>query len=133
VSGAAVGDLDPLLVNRFTETGQGDAPIQLQRLHLVTETDDGPLPTVAGVLLCTVAPQRWLRNAEIIAVHFVRRNMRTPARKPLGRVDYPQYDLAAVFEAVVSAVAHRDYSRGAQGIRLFLFAAPPPSAKEHRA
>ena len=47
--------------------------------------------------------------------------MRTPVRKRLGRVDYPQYDLAAVFEAIVNAVAHRDYSRPAQGIRLFMF------------
>ncbi|AUB80387.1 ATP-binding protein [Candidatus Thiodictyon syntrophicum] len=145
-------DLDPLLVNRFMIDGQGDAALQLQRLHLVKESDEGPRPTVAGVLLCTLDPQRRLRNAEIIAVahaglvndpneqvdaqeiqgpldrqiwdaiHFVRRNMRTPARKPLGRIDYPQYDLAAVFEAIVNAVAHRDYSRHAQRIRLFLFA-----------
>jgi len=56
------------------------------------------------------------------AMHFVHRNMRTPARKQPGRVDYPQYDLAAVFEAIVNAVAHRDYSRDTQRIRLFLFA-----------
>jgi predicted HTH transcriptional regulator len=55
------------------------------------------------------------------AIHFVQRNMRTPARKPLGRIDYPQYDLAAAFEALVNAVAHRDYSRPAQRIRLFMF------------
>jgi predicted HTH transcriptional regulator len=152
VPGAGLKDLDSLLVNRFMIDGQGDPAEQLQRLHLVKEADEGPLPTVAGVLLCSLSPQRWLRNAEIVAVaheglvndpndqidaqeiqgpldrqiwdaiHFVRRNMRTPARKHLGRVDYPQYDLAAVFEAIVNAVAHRDYSRDAQRIRLFLFA-----------
>lgn len=152
VTAATLNDLDPLLVSRFTRDGEGDTPTQLRRLHLLTEADGTPVPTVAAALLCTLAPQRWLRNAEIIAVahaglandpadqvdaleiqgpldrqildavHFVRRNMRTPARKPLGRVDYPQYDLAAVFEAVVNAVAHRDYSRHAQRIRLFLYA-----------
>jgi len=95
---------------------------------------------VAGVLLCTPDPSRWLRNAEIIAVahdglendpndqvdarditgpldrqifdafHFVQRNMTTGARKIFGRVDYPQYSLDAVFEGIVNAVAHRDYS-----------------------
>lgn len=152
VPGATFADLNPLLVNRFLVDGQGDAAVQLGRLHLLRETDAGPVPTVAGVLLCTLAPHQWMRNAEIIAVahegivndpndqvdareirgpldqqiadalHFVSRNMRTPARKRLGRVDYPQYDLAAVFEAIVNAVAHRDYSRDAQRIRLFLFA-----------
>lgn|GEM_PF-6882383 len=91
----------------------------MRRLHLLAEENGRLLPTVAGVLLCTLEPQRWLRNAEIIAaaytglkndaddqadakvigvpldrqiwdaLHFVRRNMRTPARKPLGRIDYP--------------------------------------------
>ena len=148
---ATLADCDPLLIDRFTRDGQDDAPTQLVRLHLLKATDDALAPTVAGVLLLTLMPHRWLRNAEILAVahdglvndpndqvdtqviqgpldrqifdaiHFVQRNMRTPARKRLGRVDYPQYDLAAVFEAIVNAVAHRDYSRDAQRIRLFMF------------
>ncbi|MDO6750228.1 hypothetical protein, partial [Gilvimarinus sp. 1_MG-2023] len=44
------------------------------------------------------------------AFDFVRRNMRTAAAKSIGRVDIPQYDLGAVFEAIVNAAAHRDYS-----------------------
>ena len=151
VPGAGYAEFDPLLVYRFTRDDQDDAPLQLQRLHLLRQTDEGIRANVAGVLLCTLMPHRWLRNAEIIAVahdglvnhpndqidaqeirgpldrqiwdaiHFVQRNMRTPARKVLGRVDFPQYDLAAVFEAIVNAVAHRDYSRDAQRIRLFMF------------
>lgn len=151
VPGATLADCDPLLVGRFTRQGQDDPPIQLGRLHLLKATDEGHAPTVAGVLLLTLMPHRWLRNAEILAVahdglvndpndqvdaqviqgpldrqifdaiHFVQRNMRTPARKRLGRIDYPQYDLAAVFEALVNAVAHRDYSLPAQRIRLFMF------------
>lgn len=145
-------DLDALLLRRFIKADQGDILTQLARLHLVDNRDGEALPTVAGVLLCTLDPSKWLRNAEILAVahsglrndpneqldaqeirgpldrqildafHFVRRNMTTAARKPLGRVDYPQYHLGTVFEAIVNAVAHRDYSLHAQRIRLFMFA-----------
>jgi predicted HTH transcriptional regulator len=38
-----------------------------------------------------------------------------------GRVDVPQYDLTAVFEAVTNAVAHRDYSMAGAKVRLRLF------------
>lgn len=144
-------DLDALLLRRFIKPDQGDAASQLLRLHLLRPSEGQPIPTVAGVLLCALNPTRWLRNAEIIAVahwgehndpneqidameidgpldrqifdafHFVRRNMVTAARKRLGRIDYPQYHLDAVFEAITNAVAHRDYSLHAQRIRLFMF------------
>ncbi|MGF1613628.1 MAG: ATP-binding protein [Gammaproteobacteria bacterium] len=144
-------DLDALLLRRFVKPEEGDAAAQLERLHLLHPRDGRFVPTVAGVLLGTLNPTRWLRNAEIIAVahsgthnnpddqidgleitgpldrqifdalHFVRRNMVTAARKRLGRIDYPQYPLDAVFEAMVNAVAHRDYSLHGQRIRLFMF------------
>ena len=44
------------------------------------------------------------------------------ARKNVGREDHPQYVLNAVHEAIVNAVAHRDYSISGSKIRLFLFA-----------
>lgn len=56
------------------------------------------------------------------ACRFVARNMKTQAVKTLGRVDVPQYDMTAVFEALVNAVAHRDYSIAGAKIRLRLFA-----------
>ena len=149
VPDCSFNDLDALLLRRFVKPDQGDPIAQLTRLHLLRL--EGAAPTVAGVLLGTLDPTRWLRNAEIIAVahsgenndpdkqidameiggpldrqifdayHFVRRNMRTAARKHLGRVDYPQYHLNAIFEAIVNAVAHRDYSLHGQRIRLFMF------------
>lgn len=152
VPNARWDDVDALLVRRFVQAEQGDVALQLHRLHLLTDEQGTPTPTVAGVLLCTLNPAQWLPHAEIIAVahagtqahpneqvdaqdirgpldrqivdalHFVRRNMRTAARKDLGRIDYPQYHLGAVFEALVNAVAHRDYSLHGQRIRLFLFA-----------
>lgn len=58
------------------------------------------------------------------ACAFVRKNMRIAAYKRAegGRVDVPQYDLTAVFEAVTNAVAHRDYSMAGAKVRLRLFA-----------
>ncbi|MDR1462513.1 MAG: putative DNA binding domain-containing protein [Azoarcus sp.] len=56
------------------------------------------------------------------ALAFVKRNMRIEAVKRPGRIDIPQYDLAAVFEAIVNAVAHRDYAQYGARIRLHLFA-----------
>ena len=55
------------------------------------------------------------------ACRFVARNQRVEASKHMGRRDWPQYDLAAVFEAVVNAVAHRDYSIRGSKVRLRMF------------
>ena len=55
------------------------------------------------------------------ACRFVFKNMRLAASKSVGRVDRPQYDMTAVFEAVTNAVAHRDYSIYGSKIRLRLF------------
>lgn len=55
------------------------------------------------------------------AVAFVKRFMLKPATKDVGRKDYPQYTLSAVHEAIVNAVAHRDYSISGSKIRLFLY------------
>jgi predicted HTH transcriptional regulator len=48
--------------------------------------------------------------------------MKTAAMKTMGRRDVPQYDLTAVFEALVNAVAHRDYAIYGSKIRLQMFA-----------
>ncbi len=57
------------------------------------------------------------------ACAFVRRNMRVAAYKRAegGRVDLPQFDMLAIFEAVTNAVAHRDYSMAGTKVRLRLF------------
>jgi ATP-dependent DNA helicase RecG len=56
------------------------------------------------------------------ACQFVSRNMTVSGSKDLGRSDLPQYDLTAIFEAMVNAVAHRDYSMPGSKIRLRMFA-----------
>lgn len=61
-------------------------------------------------------------NRQIVdAVAFVLKNMTIAARKEPGRVEVPQFSIGAVFEAIVNAVAHRDYSIHSSKIRLFQF------------
>lgn len=57
------------------------------------------------------------------ACDFVEKNMLLAASKSEqgGRVDKPQYDMLAVFEAITNAVAHRDYSMAGAKIRLHMF------------
>ncbi len=158
VPDTALEDLDPALVERFrTPRAPDDRDALAERLAITAPDEDGELaPTVAGILLCTHHPERWLPNAFIQAVayrgksvseslqssyyqvdardicgpldvqvadacHFVLKNQKVAARKTMGRVDYPQYDMTAVFEAVVNAVAHRDYSVYGSKIRLRMF------------
>jgi predicted HTH transcriptional regulator len=130
----------------------------LHKFGMARQDEDGTSrPTVAGVLLATEDPRRFLPNAFIQAVayagasespagafgayqldaaditgpldrqvadgcRFVARNMRTAAAKDVGRTDVPQYDMTAVFEAVVNAVAHRDYAIHGSKIRLRMYA-----------
>ena len=55
------------------------------------------------------------------ACRFVAKNMKVAAFKDMGRLDRPQFDMTAVFEAMVNAVVHRDYSIHGSKIRLRLF------------
>jgi ATP-dependent DNA helicase RecG len=55
------------------------------------------------------------------ACRFVANNSRVTASKGQGREDRTDYDPTAIFEAVVNAVAHRDYSIHGAKIRLRLF------------
>ncbi|MCY4163236.1 MAG: hypothetical protein OXE93_03330, partial [bacterium] len=55
------------------------------------------------------------------ALQFVVRNMRVAAHKAPARIDLRQYSIQAVFEALVNAVAHRDYSIRTSRIRISMF------------
>jgi ATP-dependent DNA helicase RecG len=111
-----------------------------------------PCLTVSGALLLSARPADYLPSAYVQCVAysgterqaenqldaqdcdgpvdrqieqaflFVKRNMRIEAVKRPGRIDIPQYDLRAIYEAVVNAVAHRDYSMHGARIRLHMFA-----------
>ncbi|MFN8446011.1 MAG: ATP-binding protein [Caldilineaceae bacterium] len=123
----------------------------LQARGCVTMTDAATIvPTVAGILLFGQDPHRFLRSAEIICVRyggatmsdefvrqdisgtlpeqlrqaeaFVTANMRRGMRiTGLSRQDTTEYPIPVVREAIVNAVAHRDYSIRGEGIRLLMF------------
>lgn len=123
----------------------------LRNMRLLDDLDGVPTPTVAALLLFGTDPQLLLPQGRLSAVSFdgpnedsdildrkeitgrlpqliedarvfLRRNVRVAAQE-LGfeRRDFPQYDLNALGEAVVNAVAHRDYSLSGSQIRLFVF------------
>ncbi len=107
--------------------------------------------TIAGVLFCTNRPDEYISGAKIEAVryrgtilgrsdqhdaisitgplnqqireavNFTRRNTRVAAQKVPGRVESPQFSPRAVFEAIVNAAVHRDYSIENAKIRVFIF------------
>jgi predicted HTH transcriptional regulator len=107
--------------------------------------------SVAGVLMASEHPEQHLPSAFIEAVSyrggipdsneqldahklcgpldsqieqamaFLRRNQKIAARKMPDRVELPQFSERAVFEAMVNAVAHRDYSIHGSKIRFFMF------------
>ncbi len=145
------GDVEHALVRKFLI----DEPTvgNLRKLCILGEDSDCETQlTVAGVLLCTRSPERWLPHAYIQAVsyagertdvdyqtdardicgplneqvaealHFVARNMLVRATKASARVEHLQFSERAVFEALVNAVAHRDYSMLGSRIRLHMFA-----------
>jgi ATP-dependent DNA helicase RecG len=107
--------------------------------------------SVAGLLLCSNHSEKYLPGSYIEAVyyasntmdanfqldarkitgsldsqiedamHFFRRNIFIGARKNPDRQDIYSYSERAIFEAIVNAVAHRDYSINGSKIRFFMF------------
>ena len=142
---------EPLWKPLLSAEGGAEPEVALRKLALLEDDETGTLrATVAGVLLCTPNPEQWLPNACITAtryhgkdrstsqidaqeitgplnqqidaaVTFALRNMHVAARKEPARVNLPQYSDKALFEALVNAVAHRDYSMRGSKIRLSMF------------
>lgn len=138
------------LAEQLDESGR-DLPTLLQNLRLLHYVDGEPLLSVAGLLVFGEQPQRFLPQSRISAVAFadahedsdildrreitgrlptlieesrlfLDRNIRQPAREHgFSREDIPLYDRKALGEAVVNAIAHRDYSLSGSQIRLFVF------------
>ncbi len=125
--------------------------VLLKRNLLSKEESGAIRASVAGVLFCCEHPERFLPNAFVEAVRyrgirqdsnyqtdaqkicgpldqqikqvmaFMKRNQTIMAMKGPHRIEKPQFSERAVFEAVVNAVAHRDYSVFGSKIRFFMF------------
>ncbi len=109
-----------------------------------------PTPTYAGILLFGRQPQRFVRNAQISLLRyagptmsdeflrhdaagplpdqirqaeaFVAANMRRGMRlSGFTRAEMTEYPLSVVREAIVNAVAHRDYAIRGDNIRVLMF------------
>ncbi len=152
VPGTTFVDLEPDRRRCFSMPDAADLVTFKKMKLVTNDESREARATVGGILMCSSSPQRWLPGAFIQAVcyqgtrqdgnyqvdarditgsldeqvaeamTFVRRNMRVAARKAPGRVDIPQFSLRAAFEAIVNAVAHRDYSVHGSKIRLLMFA-----------
>lgn len=145
-------DIDPELKGRFLRGDLPESLQLKKLYLIGEDEDGEVHLTVTGVLLLTRRPANFLssayvqcvaysateRNAEYQldaqdcdgpadrqieqAFAFIKRNMRVEAVKRPGRIDIPQYDLGAVYEALVNAVAHRDYAMHGARVRVHLFA-----------
>jgi len=128
-----------------------DEEFLLKLKLLTQDEDGNICPSVSGILMASEQPQEFITNAFIQAVFyqgternaayqldardiegpldiqivdackFVEKNMRVYAIKEPMRHDIPQYAMQAIFEALVNAVAHRDYSIQGSKIRLHMF------------
>ena len=152
VAGTGFDTLEPALWRPILSAeGATEPELALAKLALLASDESGvQRATVAGVLLCTGHPERWLPNAAVTATRyrgtdrttgqvdsqeitgplqrqiadtmtFAGRNMQVAARKTPARIDMPQYSEKAIFEAVVNAVVHRDYSIRGSRTRLSMF------------
>lgn len=147
-----IEDIDPELKERFLRGDLPEILQLKKLYLLVEDGEQRLRLSVTGVLLLTRRPADFLSSAYVQCVAysgternaeyqldaqdcegpvdeqirqsfaFVRRNMRVEAVKRPGRIDIPQYDLGAVYEALVNAVAHRDYAMYGARIRVHLFA-----------
>ena len=116
----------------------------LRNTRVIFQDEDGmDRPTVAGLLIFATEPTEFLTSGSIEAACYRGTRLSSDdlihAERLAGPVsdqidagiafvarfmqtgDSPQYDIDVVDEAIVNAVAHRDYAIAGSKIRLFLF------------
>jgi ATP-dependent DNA helicase RecG len=128
-----------------------ELPRLLRNMRLLYDLDGKYVLSVAALLIFGNSPQKWMPQSRLSAVAFsgededsdildrreimgrlpdiiedmrafLERNIRTPAiEHGFHREDILLYDRKALGEAVVNAIAHRDYSLSGSQIRIFLF------------
>ena len=140
-----------LWTNYTTRSREPSEIVLLKRGLLAEDDDRSVRASVAGILFCCEGPERFFPNAYIEAVRyrgkkqdsnyqvdaqrirgplnrqieramvFLRKNQTVSAGKIPHRFEMRQFSERAVFEAIVNAVAHRDYSIFSSKIRFFMF------------
>ncbi len=140
-----------LWTNYTSRSNEVDDVVLLKRGLLSKEESGEVRASVSGILFCCREPERFFPNAYIEAVRyrgkkqdsnyqidaqkihgplneqieqamlFLRKNQTVSAVKIPHRVEVQQFSERAVFEAIVNAVAHRDYSIFASKIRFLMF------------
>ncbi|MCY4274527.1 MAG: putative DNA binding domain-containing protein [Gammaproteobacteria bacterium] len=142
---------DNLQKDLYMQFIANDNQSSLTQRRLLTTHNDSLHATVSGILMCNPVPDQYIQNSYIQAVfyrgkhrdanyqidakdcrgplneqiicayNFVSQYNRLSAIKEVGREEKPQYSMRAVFEALVNAIVHRDYSIYGSKIRLFMF------------
>ena len=148
---SSAADLAEELWRPLVVRSAGAAEDLLKKCRLLVEDQGQLHASVGGVLMCAEQPEKFLPNAFIEAVRyrgtrrdshrqidarqitgplnkqvdeamgFLARNQLIGAVKKPYREETPQYSDRVVFEAIVNAVAHRDYSVHGSKIRFFMF------------
>ena len=136
--------------DRLGQLDQQDVESLLRNRACLAEEDGQARPTFAGLLLFGYRPSRWIPSAEITAVRypgqemgdqFVREDIRGPLPDQIRRAEAflrentshqvllkglthqerPAYPDDVLREALVNAVAHRDYAVRGESIRILVF------------
>jgi len=151
VPNTSIADLDEELWRPLVVRGGESGEQALVKCGLLVAAQGVMCASVSGILMCSKKPDEFLPNAFIeavryrgtrrdsnyqidasritgplnqqvdLAIHFIRKNQFVSAVKIPYRKETPQFSTRAVFEALVNAVAHRDYSVYGSKIRLFMF------------
>ncbi len=145
-------DLEERLWKRFIPDIKEEYETWLLKRGLLARDEINSIRcSVAGLLMCSNHPEKYLIGSYIEAVsyagfsldanyqidaskitgsldtqiedamHFFRKNRLVGARKNPDRQEIYSYSERALFEAIVNAVAHRDYSIHGSKIRFFMF------------
>jgi len=151
VPSTALATLDTKLVAQYVNSDEAVRDALRKLAFIREDDQGEERATVGGILFCTPDPTKWLKNAYIDAVvyrglqpspnyqadaklfkgplneqieqafAFCQRHTKMEALKTPRREEHPQFSERAVFEAIVNAVAHRDYSISGSHIRLFMY------------
>lgn len=151
VPDTSIHTLSEKLYMRFI-SGRDNRITSLCKRRLLKKENGHYRVSVAGILMCYQAPDKYIYNSFIQAVcykgitkdanyqidaqdfnenldqqiidafKFVKKHNQVSAIKNIGREERAQYSMKAIFEAIVNAVVHRDYSKHGSKIRLFMFA-----------